>query len=140
MSVRLTVIEAVAAMVRGALPSADVLGLDDNVSAPGRLLPGGRVVVRSGAPGAPEIDLSPRRYNYSHRIPVEIDAASEAQLDAMVVAIGEAIETDRTLGGVVEWVDGEAPETEDIEIDAAKAPRGTELILVAMYATANPLT
>jgi hypothetical protein len=55
------------------------------------------------------------------------------------VALGEAVMADRTLGGLCMWLDAIAPETDDIYTDGARPPRGADLIIVAMYATANPL-
>lgn len=146
MSKRLDVLAAVKALMAQALPYATVLGLDGQDAAPARVGQFGRVVVRSGDPGDPEIDLSPLTYNYQHQIPIEVAAyesggrTSEEAVDDMLVAIGEAIEADRTLGGLVDWIDATAPTTEDIFTDGATPPKGADLLIVATYATTNPLT
>lgn len=140
MSHRLEVLRALVLLAKKAMPAADVYGLEDDADAPMRVGPGGQVVIRSGNPGEPETDLSPLRYHYDHRIPVEIIAPSEAMADAMMVAFGEAIEADRQLGGLCSWIEPIAPETEDVVVDAAAPQRGADLAVIASYTTTNPLT
>lgn len=140
MSRRLDVLAALKLLIAGALPNADVLGLDNDTSPPKRIYPGGRVVVRAGDPGEAEIDLCPLAYHYFHRVPIEVLAPNEAALDLMLIAIGEAVAANRTLGGLCDWVEPVAPETEDIVADNAAAQRGADLAIVAQYATPNPLT
>ncbi|MBB4154176.1 hypothetical protein GGQ80_002086 [Sphingomonas jinjuensis] len=146
MSKRLDVLAAVRAMVKAALPGADVVGLNGDDAAPARVKDGGRVVVRSGDPGDAEVDLSPLAYNYRHPIPIEIigyktsSRSAEEVLDAMMEAIGTAIEADRTLGGLCDWLEPTAPGTDDIYTDGAAVPRGADLLIVASYSTPNPLT
>lgn len=140
MSRRLDVLTALTTLIAAALPNAEVLGLVDDASPPMRIYPGGRVVVRSGDPGEPEVDLCPLSYNYFHRIPVEVLAPNEETLDVMLMAIGGAIELDRTLGGLCDWVEPAAAETDEIVADNAVAQRGADLNIIANYATPNPLT
>lgn len=139
-SKRYLVAEALVALAKTAAPDADVLGLDDDARAPKRVGPGGQIVVRAGDPGDPEVDLSPLTYNYDHRFGVEIIAVSEAMIDALMVAIGQAIEADRFLGGLCQWLEAAAPETEEIAADNAKAQRGAMFDIVATYSTTSPLT
>lgn len=146
MSKRLDVLAAVKAMMGTVFPGAEVLGLDGDDAAPTRVGPLGRVIVRSGDLGEPEVDLSPLMYNWQHRIPIEVSAyessslTSEEVVDSMLEEIGVAIEADRTLGGLCDWVEPTAPLTDDIYVDGAKPPKGADLDLVAIYATSNPLT
>lgn len=140
MSRRLDVLSALKALIAAALPNADVLGLDNDASPPARIYPGGRAIVRTGDPGEPDVDLCPLAYNYAHRVPVEVLANDEAMLDTMLVAIGNAVEADRTLGGLCDWLEPIAPETDEIAADNAAAQRGCELMIIASYVTTNPLT
>ena len=146
MSKRLDVLQAIKALAEAIYPGAEVLALDGQDAAPGRIGPLGRIIIRSGDPGDPEVDLSPLCYHYEHRIPVEVAAyqsgglSSEEVLDAMLVALGGAIETDRTLGGRCDWIEATAPSTDDIYIEGAKPPKGADLLIVASYSTPNPLT
>lgn len=146
MSKRLDVLLALKALAIATYPGAEVLALDGQDAAPGRVGTLGRIVIRSGDLGDPEVDLSPLRYHYEHRIPVEVVAyesgslSSEQVVDAMLVALGGAIEADRTLGGRCDWMEATAPSTDDIFIEGAKPPKGADLVIVASYSTTNPLT
>lgn len=140
MSRRLDVLLAVKALIATALPLAEVVGLGDEEAEAENAGPNGRVVVHAGAPGDPEIDLSPLAYNWTHRIPVEVIFPDEAKLDAALVAIGTAIIADRQLGGLCDWLDAEAPETSDIYEEGTRALRGAPLSLIANYQTPSPLT
>lgn len=140
MSKRLDVLTAVRALVKAALPAADVFGLEPGDEAPARISPGGRVVIRTGDMVETEVDLSPVIYWYDHRISLEITAPSEADVDAMFVAIGTAVDADRTLGGLCEWIEPTGPMTEDLHVAGGSSPRGGDTAIVASYGTPNPLT
>ena len=141
-SKRETVLAAVTALIAAALPGAEV---KRNPAKAERIPAGGFVAVRDGDPGEPEVSLSPPVYVYSHRIAVEIAAAGneavtrEQALDAMAAAIGASIATNRTLGGLCDWIEAEAPVTGDIEALGAAPVRFAELAILAVYATADPL-
>jgi hypothetical protein len=145
MTKRLDVLTAVAALVRAALPTAEVLSLDNDAAAPERVPENGRVVVRAGDPGDPQVDLSPLTYNYEHQIPVEIMTygrgamAPEAVLDQMLTALSAQIMASRTLGGVVDWLDAVAPQTGDIFHSGARPVRSATAIFTASYSTTSPL-
>lgn len=140
MSHRLEVLRALIMVVATALPTAEVVGLDSDEDVPTRVRAGGRVVVRAGDPGDPEIDLSPLTYNWTHRIPLEVIMADEDALDAALVSIDTAIGVDRQLGGLCEWLEAEAPSTQNVRAEGAAGARGALLSLVATYATSSPLT
>lgn len=145
MSKRLQVLQAVEAMIRAALPAAEVIGLDDGADVPDRIAPGGRVIIRPGDPGTPEIDLSPLTYNYQHPIPFELAAIGDGQMgpaeqiDAMLVAIGDAIDADRFLGGLVDYLDATAPETADLYVEGAATAHEAAGTIDASYSTTKPL-
>ncbi|WP_217430233.1 hypothetical protein [Sphingomonas bacterium] len=126
--------------IAAALPLATVVGMSGDEDTPARIDAGGRVVVRSGDPGEPEVDLSPLAYNYDQRISVELAALTESALDDMLGAIGAVIEADRTLGGLCTWVDATAPETEEIYVAGGAPPRGANVIVTASYTTPHPFT
>lgn len=145
MSTRHDVIAALKALVAAALPDAEVLIMDDEDPAPTRLAPGGRAILRSGDPGEPEVTLGELTYSYSHRIPIELlsypvgpDRRGKA-LDVMAGAIGSAIEADRTLGGLAEWIESEPLLTDDIFVTGAQAAGKGEIAIIADYSTGNPL-
>jgi hypothetical protein len=136
------VLDALKALVVSALPNADV---KRNLAKPERIPPGGLAIVRDGDPGEPEVILSPLIYIYTHRIPIEIAAyetsseTREQVLDGMLGAIGAAVVADRTLGGLCDFIEAEAPATEDIETTGARAGRWADVAIVAIYGTTDPL-
>ncbi len=143
MSKRELVLKAVAALISAALPDA---GFERNQAKADEVGPNGSIVMRDGDPGPPEIDLSPLSYNYDHSIPLEIavlpsdEQTNEQALDAMLSALGAAVAADRTLGGLCDFLDVEAPTTEELVVEGAPAGRWADLAIVASYATPNPLT
>ncbi|WP_347270986.1 hypothetical protein [Rhizorhabdus histidinilytica] len=145
MSKRLDVNKAELALLKAALPGAEVKGLDNDAAFPDRVPPNGLVILRAGNPGEAEVTLSPLTYHWEHRSPVEVAAYSSATatnseaLDAMLVAIGAAVVADRTLGGLVDWLDVEPASPEDLAATGAKPAKGEIIMLVASYATTNPL-
>ena len=136
------VLGAIHALIASALPSAEV---KRNLAKPERVPPGGLVIVRDGDPGEPEVTLSPLIYIYTHRVPIEIAAyetSSETRehvLDDMLAAIGAAVSSSRTLGGLCDFIEAEAPATEDIEAAGARAVRWADAVIVATYGTSDPL-
>ncbi len=146
MSKRLDVLLAVKQLVEAALPGARVLGLDGAEAPPAIIPAAGMVVVRTGDPGEPEYTFSPLTYFYDHRIPIEVsalkssDLTSEQALDVMLIAIGQAVASDRSLGGLCDWLETTSAATEDIYPDGGgQPPRGAELMIIASYSTPNPL-
>jgi hypothetical protein len=142
-SKREQVLEAIKALVASALPSAEV---KRNLDKPERIPPGGLVIIRDGDPGEPEVLLSPLTYIYEHRVPIEIAAFASASLtreqalDQMLAIVGAAVAGDRTLGGLCEFLETEAPTSDDLETAGAISGRWADAAIIASYATANPLT
>lgn len=141
-SVREQVLDAVLAMVKAALPDAEVRRNNRKAQGVG---PGGSVIIHDGQPGDPDVTLCPLSYTYDHAVELDIAVhesvtdGREARLDEMMSAIGDAIAADRTLGGLCEWVEAHAPAPEDIEIAGAEPLRWAELTLTCVYTTTNPL-
>lgn len=136
------VLDAIKVLVTSALPDADV---KRNLAKPERIAPGGLVIVRDGNPGEPEVILSPLTYVYTHRVAIEIatyetsSQTREQVLDAMLGAVGAAVVADRTLGGLCDFIEAEAPSTDDIEVAGARASRWADLAIIAVYGTTDPL-
>lgn len=141
-SKREAVLDALRGLIAAALPNAEV---KRNLAKPERIPPGGLIVIRDGDPGEPEVTLSPLSYLYTYRIPVEAAAFESATLtreqviDSMLAAIGAAIVADRRLGGLVDWIEAEAPVSDDAETLGSQPARSAELAIIAVYVTADPL-
>lgn len=112
---------------------------------PSRIPPGGLLILRDGDPGEPEITMSPLIYEYRHRAEVEVLLQPPAgtdpadAMDTLLVALGEALEADRTLGGVCMWVEPEAPVTEDLALEGVAGIAAAIVPVELNYITTGPL-
>ena len=110
---------------------------------PERIPPSGLIILRDGKPGEPEVTLSPLTYFYQHRAELEVviqaGTGRDALFDALAADIGAAIATDRTLGGLCDWAEAEAPEPVDLPIEGAAALKAAVITVVLHYATPDPL-
>jgi hypothetical protein len=110
---------------------------------PERIPAAGLITLRDGKPGEPEMTLSPLTYFYEHRAELEVviqaDADRDALFDALTANIGAALAADRTLGGLCDWVEAEAPEPVDLPVDGAAALKAAVITVVLHYATTDPL-
>ena len=103
---------------------------------PERIPASGLIIQRDGKPGDPEVTLSPLTFFYEHRAELEVviqaGIGRDAQFDALTADIGAAIATDRTVGGLCDWVDAKAPEPVDLPIEGA-APLKAAVIAVLRH-------
>ncbi len=110
---------------------------------PERIPATGLIILRDGKPGEPEVTLSPLTYFYEHRAELEVviqaGAGRDALFDSLTVAIGSVLATDRTLGGLCDWVEAEAPEPVDLPIEGAASLKAAVIIVVLHYASPDPL-
>ena len=87
--------------------------------------------------------LSPLRYHYQHRAEVEavVQAGSgrDTAFDALAAGVGTALAADRTLGGLCDWVEAEAPRPVDLAIEGAAALKAAVIPIVLHYSTSDPL-
>ncbi len=111
---------------------------------PERIPATGLIILRDGRPGDPEVTLSPLTYFYEHRAELEVVIQSgsgrDALFDALTASIGTVLAADRTLGGLCDWVEAEAPEPVDLPIDGAAALKAAMIIIVLHYASPDPLS
>ena len=142
-SKREQVLEAVLRLAKGALPHAEVARNREKAQS---ISAGGDVIIRDGDPGDPvEVTLSPLTNWYEHRIPLEIGTYASAGksagevLDDMLRPLGAAILADRTLGGLVDWLDVTAPVTDAIESFGVDPGRWADVDIIAHYGVTNPL-
>ena len=110
---------------------------------PERVPPAGLLILRDGEPGEPEVTLSPLRYHYQHRAELEVvvqaGTGRASAFDDLIAAIGTALETDRTLGGLCDWVEPEAPAPVDLPVEGAAALKAAVITVVLHYTTTGPL-
>ena len=100
------------------------------------------LVLHDGEPREPEVTLSPLRYHYQHRAEIEAvvqGANRDAAFDALCASIGAAIATDRTLGGLCDWIEAEAPRPVDLPVEGAASLKAAVIPVVLHYSTADPL-
>lgn len=109
---------------------------------PERVPPAGLLILRDGDPGEPEVTLSPLTYHYQHRAEIEAvvqGAARDAAFDALCAGVGAALAADRTLGGLCDWVEAEAPRPVDLAVEGAAGLKAAVIAVVLHYATDDPL-
>ena len=111
---------------------------------PERIPTSGLIILRDGKPGEPEVTLSPLTYFYEHRAELEVviqaGSGRDVLFDALTAAIGQTLAADRTLGGLCDWVEAEAPEPVDLPIEGAAALKAAVIIVVLHYASPDPLS
>ena len=113
---------------------------------PERIPATGLIILRDGKPGEPEVTLSPLTYFYEHRAELEVVIQAgngrdrDARFDALLGSIGIQLAADRTLGGLCDWLNAEAPEPVDLPIEGAAALKAAVIIVVLHYASPDPLT
>jgi hypothetical protein len=134
---RETVLSALHALL-GTLPATALRG----EVLPERVPPAGLVILRDGDPGEPEVTMSPLRYHYRHRAEIEAvvqGMARDAAFDTLCASVGAALAADRTLGGLCDWVEAEAPRPVDLPVEGAAGLKAAVIPVILHYSTADPL-
>lgn len=134
--------ETILAALHTRLQPLAALVLRDDVL-PERIPATGLIILRDGQPGEPDVTLSPMRYHYQHRAELEVvvqaGTSRASAFDDLISAIGAALEADRTLGGLCDWVEPEAPASVDLPIEGAAALKAAVITVVLHYTTTGPL-
>jgi hypothetical protein len=134
--------EAILAALYARLQPLAALTLRDEVL-PERIPAAGLIILRDGQPGEPEVTLSPLRYHYQHRAELEVVVQAPigraSAFDSLILAIGTMLESDRTLGGLCDWVEPEAPTSVDLPIEGAAALKAAVITIALHYTTTGPL-
>ena len=138
MTKRETILTALAVLLR-TIPHVPVLRGE---VLPERIPPAGLMILRDGEPGEPEVTLSPLTYHYQHRAEIEAvvqGANRDAAFDALCAGIGTALVADRTLGGLCDWVEAEAPQPVDLPIEGSASLKAAVITVILHYSTTAPL-
>jgi hypothetical protein len=110
---------------------------------PERVPAAGLLILRDGDPGEPGTTLSPLTYHYQHRAELEVvvqGADRDTTFAALCTGIGSVISADRTLGGLCDWVEAEAPRPVDLPVEGAASLKAGVITIVLHYSTADPLS
>ncbi len=110
---------------------------------PERVPPDSLLILRDGEAGAPEVTLSPLAYRYQHRAEIEAVVQGtdrDTAFDTLCAGIGMAIAVDRTLGGLCDWVEYEAPRPVDLPIEGAASLKAAVIPIILHYTTADALS
>ncbi|MFN3311881.1 MAG: acyl-CoA transferase [Hyphomonas sp.] len=134
--------ETVLAALHARLQPLAALTLRDDVL-PERIPASGLIILRDGQPGEPDVTLSPLRYHFQHRAELEVVVQAlngrATAFDTLMAAVGNALEADRTLGGLCDWIEPEAPASVDLPIEGAAALKAAIITVVLHYTTTGPL-
>ena len=110
---------------------------------PERVPADGLLILRDGEPVEPEVTLSPLAYHYQHRAEIEAvvqGANRDAAFDTLTASIGAALAADRTLGGLCDWAEAEAPRPVDLPVEGAASLKAATIAVVLHYTTDDPLS
>ena len=105
----------------------------------------GLVVLRDGDIGEPDVLLSPACYVFHHKAEVEVlvqqveDADNDAKLDGILEAIGQILQTDVTLSGLIDYMHADPPEFVDEVIDGGVTIKGAIVPIVLEYTSISNL-
>ena len=110
---------------------------------PERVPAAGLLILRDGEPGEPEVTLSPLAYHYQHRAEIESVVQGgdrDAAFDTLTASIGTALAADRTLGGLCDWIEAEAPRPVDLPVEGAASLKAAVITVVLHYTTFDQLS
>ncbi len=134
--------ETILAALLARLQPLSALVLRDEVL-PERIPAAGLIILRDGQPGELEVTLSPLRYHYQHRAELEVvvqaGTGRSNAFDSLIANIGTALEADRTLGGLCDWIEPEAPASVDLPVEGAAALKAAVITINLHYTTTGPL-
>ncbi len=138
---RETILQALLAALQS-VPAATVLR---GAILPERIPAGGLLILRDGDPGTPDVTLSPLQYHFEHRAEVEVivqgktRAERDVAFDVLLAELASATTADRTLGGLCDWVEAEAPQPVDLPVEGAEALKAAIVPVILTYTMADPL-
>lgn len=137
---RETVLSALFTILQGIGQGVTVLR---NEVLPEKIPAAGLLILRDGQPGEPEVTLSPLCYHWQHRVEIEVFVRGASGLDlafdVLAERVGQAVMADRTLGGLCDWIENDAPEPVDLAVEGATNIKAAVLMLTLHYVSDDPL-
>jgi hypothetical protein len=109
---------------------------------PTKIPAAGLIILRDGEPGEAEMTMSPLTWHYEHVASAEIYTSvpsRDAAFDIIRTELGAAIAADRSLGGLCDWVEAEAPSMEDLPVEGGATIKAAIVPIQLHYATTDPL-
>lgn len=106
----------------------------------------GLVVLRDGDIGEPDVLLSPVCYVFHHKAEVEVlvqqveDADNDAKLDGILEAIGQILQADVTLSGLIDYMHADPPEFIEQPVDGGLTIKCAVVPIVLEYVSDSNLT
>ena len=106
----------------------------------------GLVVLRDGDIGEPDVLLSPACYVFHHKAEVEVlvqqveDADNDAKLDGILEAIGQILQKDVTLSGLIDYMHADPPEFVEQPVEGGLTIKGAVVPVVLEYVSDSNLT
>lgn len=103
---------------------------------------GGMLNLLDGDPGEPEVTMSPLLYHYEHAAELDVvvnEVDRDRAFDALKVKVAGVLAADRTLGGLVDWLEAGAPAPVDLPFEGAAAIKAATIPIRLFYSTPDPL-
>ena len=106
----------------------------------------GLVVLRDGDIGEPDVLLSPVCYVFHHKAEVEVlvqqveDADNDAKLDGILEAIGQILQADITLSGLIDYMHADPLEFVEQPVEGGLTIKGAVVPVVLEYVSDSNLT
>lgn len=132
-------VETILEALRATLAAATGAEVVRNEAQEVRVTAPGFINLQDGEPGDPEMSFGPLTYHYERVAVAEVIAPLGYDTDPLTIAMGAAIVADRTLGGLVDWVEAQAAETGDLDTDGGVTLRVAMVPIRLHYATTDPL-
>ena len=116
-----------------------------NAALPERVADHAMAILRDGEMGEPEVSLSPLTYHWQHQVAIELfvadadAAARDARMDGLLTELAGLIQVDRTLGGVIEYAEIDAPKFDELAPDGSSGIKACLLPVVLHYSSSGPL-
>jgi len=138
--------EQVLGGLRALLETVPGASVERNSVLPEKVPDGGLIILRDGDPGEPEQTLGgfgSAYYRHAVEVEVYVDegdaAARDAAFDALLQAIGDALEADSSLGGLAFGLAHGRPDVAVEPVAGAPAVKSAVVEVVVDYETPSPL-